>query len=163
MFKTKLLILLLINLIFINSCTTNRLDTGIKYSVGYIGGEYAGFVFKNKLLIHLDGYNLYSKISNYQIRADVNHTTNTYVTNINNTSDRSNIETIMNIEVYDLKNECIVYRWKDDIEQFFIYASNEKFLSNQTASEKINIDNTDQLIKRFINKIQFLDDFRCVK
>ena len=47
MFKIKLLILLLINLIFINSCTTNRLDSGTKYSVGYIGGEYTGFVFKN--------------------------------------------------------------------------------------------------------------------
>ena len=163
MFKIKLLILLLINLIFINSCTTSRLDSGIKYSVGYIGGEYTGFVFKNLLLIHLDSYNLYNKISNYQIRAAVDHTSNTYVTNINNTSDRSSIETIIDIKIYDLKNECTVYKWNDDIGQFFIYASNEKFLSNQTASEKIKIDNIDQLIKKFINKIQLLDEFRCIK
>ena len=109
MFKTKLLILLLINLIFISSCTTNRLDSGMTYSVGYIDGEYTGFVFKNKLLIHLNNYNLYNKISNYQIRADVNHATNTYVTNINNTSDRSNIETIMNIEMQLEAGAEIVY------------------------------------------------------
>lgn len=161
MFKIKLSILLLINLIFISACTTNSLDSSTKYSVGYIGGEYEGFVFRNLLLKHLGSYNLYNEESHYQIKANISKSTNNYITNINNTSDRTNIETIIKIEISDLKNECIVYKWEDDIEQFFIYASNEKFLSNQMASEKINFDNTEQLIKRFINKIHLLDNLQC--
>jgi hypothetical protein len=67
----------------------------------------------------------------------------------------------MNVEIYDQKNECIVYKWDNEVEQFYIYASNEKFLSNQTASEKINYDNTEQLIKNLINKIYSLDNLKC--
>jgi len=160
MFKIKLLILLLINLI-ISSCANHKLYSQTKYSVGYIGGEYTGFIFKNLLLTHLVGSDLYNQNSNYQIKGNVVHTSSVYITNIDNTSDRSNIETYMNIEIYDQKNECIVYKWNNEVEQFYIYASNEKFLSNQTASEKINYDNTEQLVKNFINKIYSLDNLKC--
>ena len=161
MSKIKLLILLLINLIFINSCTNHRLNSENKFSIGYIGEGYNGFIFKNLLLTHIRGSNLYNQNSNYKIKGNVSNTSSVYITNIDNTSDRLNIETNMNIKIYNQKKECVVYEWKDELEQFYIYAPNEKFLSNQTASEKIIYENIDQLIKNFINKIQSLDNLKC--
>ena len=49
MFKTKLLISLLISFIFL-SCTRNTLDREItKYSLAYTGGEYDGLILNNLL------------------------------------------------------------------------------------------------------------------
>ena len=45
MFRIKLLILLLTSLLFF-SCTKNNNQNKIKYSVGYIGGEYDGLILK---------------------------------------------------------------------------------------------------------------------
>ena len=161
MFKIKLLILLLVNIIFVNSCTSHRLNSETKYSVGHIGGEYAGFIFKNLLLTHLRGSDLYNQNSNYKIKGNIGHSSGVYITNIDNTSDRSNIQTDISIEIYDQKNECIVYQWWDVTEQFYIFAPSEKFISNQTASRQIGYNNTEQLIKNFINKVQLLDNLKC--
>ena len=40
------------------------------------------------------------------------------------------------------------------VSQFYIYAPSDKFLSNQTALKKIKKNNTESVVRQFINKLQ---------
>jgi hypothetical protein len=157
MYKIKLSILLLISF-FIFSCANNQIRSPTKqYSLAYIGGEYDGLMLKNYIINGLKNFEMYDLTSQFEIQANINHSTNLYITNIDNTSDREKIETRLSVKIIDRKSKCIVF--KDDIfvSQFYIYASSDKFLSNQLAFKKIKKDNTESTVNQFIKKLKKID------
>ena len=154
MSKIKLSILLLISF-FIFSCTNNQANySNQKYSVAYIGGEYDGLLLKNYLTSGLKNLNIYDQNSSFEVQANINHSTNLYITNIDNTSDREKVNTILRIKIINKESKCTVFNDEINISQFYIYASSDKFLSNQVAFKKIKKDNTESTVRQFINKLK---------
>ena len=98
MYKIKSLILLLINIALV-SCMSNTGGYNFKSSVAYIGGEYDGLVLSNQLKSHLSNFGMLDKNSNYEIQANISHSQSLYITNIDNTSDRENISSNVNIKI----------------------------------------------------------------
>jgi hypothetical protein len=153
MFKIKLLILLLTSF-FIVSCTNNQTHSfNQKYSLAYIEGGFDGLLLKNYLLSNLKSLNIYDPNSNYEIRANINHVSNIYITNIDNTSDREKISTRLTFQIINTLDNCQLASEQITVSQFYVYASSNKFLSNKTAEKKIKKDNTELLVKKFINKL----------
>ena len=153
MFKIRLLILLLIS-IFLFACTKNNLNhQSQKYSVAYIEGGLDGLILKNLLTKTLEALSIHDSSSNYSIQASITHDLNLYITNIDNTSDRQNITTTLSTKVSDKKNKCTLYTNTSSVSQFYIFASSDKFLSNQMAEKKIKRDNTEALVRKFINNL----------
>jgi len=151
MFKIKLSILLLISLFFY-SCANNQQNFAKqKYSLEYIGGGFDGLLLKNYLLTSLKNLNIYDPNSNYKIKANITHRTNLYITNIDNTSEREKITTDLSFQVNDTFSNCQLMNDEINVSQFYIYASSDKFLSNQAAVRKIKKDNTASSVKRFIS------------
>ena len=158
MCKIKLSILLLISF-FIFSCTSNQIvHSNQKYSVSYIGGEFDGLLLKNYLVSNLKNLNIYDQISNYEIRARIVHSSNLFITNTDNTSDRERVSTTLYVIVKNLDNECQIYSNEINVSQFYIYASSDKFLSNQKAYKEIKKDNTEKTVKQFINELLMIKD-----
>ena len=158
MSKTKLLTLLLISF-FVLSCTNNKInDSNQKYSLAYIGGEYDGLLLKNYLTGRLKNLNIYDQNSNFVIQANINHSANLYITNIDNTSEREKINTELSIKIINKVSKCVLFNDKIAVSQFYIYASSDKLLSNQTALKKIKKDNTESTVRRFINKLNQIDN-----
>tara|TARA_E500000178_G_scaffold340912_1_gene384206 strand:+ start:50 stop:538 length:489 start_codon:yes stop_codon:yes gene_type:complete len=157
MSKTKLSILLLISL-FIFSCTNNQVNnSNQKYTIAYIGGEYDGLLLKNYLTSGLKNLKIYDHNSNFEIKANINHSSNLYITNIDNTSDREKINTKLSLKIKDNQSNCIVFEDEIIVSQFYIYASSDKFLSNQVAVKKIKKDNTESTVRQFIYKLKKID------
>ena len=159
MFKVKLLILLLTSLAII-SCANNKHLNHIKLSVSYLGGEYDGLVLSNQLKKHLNNFGMLDKNSNYKIGGVITHSSNLYITNIDKTSDRERVHSHVVLHIYDSVKDCKVHSYLDDVSQFYILASGDKFLSNKTALEEIRNDNTEYFVKKFINNIN-QSDFKC--
>ena len=158
MFKIKLSILLLVSFI-IFSCTNNQINTSNqKYSVAYIGGEFDGLLLKNNLINSLKNLGIYDQNSNYKIYATIGHGSNLFITNIDNTSDREKITTNLSIRITNTLSSCEIYSNAISVSQFYIYASSDKFLSNQKAVKKIKKDNTEATVKKFINKLRKIDN-----
>ena len=158
MFKIKLSILLLVSFI-IFSCTNNQINTSNqKYSVAYIGGEFDGLLLKNNLINSLKNLGIYDQNSNYKIYATIGHGSNLFITNIDNTSDREKITTNLSIRITNTLSSCEIYSNAISVSQFYIYASSDKFLSNQKAVKKIKKDNTEATVKKFINKLREIDN-----
>jgi hypothetical protein len=156
MFKIKLLTLLLTS-IFLLSCTKQGENLSYnQYSIGSIGGEYDGLILKNLLSTHLRSFNLHSNQSDYEIRSGISHSNSIFITNIDNTSDRERVTSNITIDIFNKLDNCVTDRYEEEVEQFFIYASSDKFMSNQKALEKIKFDNTEALVKKFINNIGLL-------
>ena len=156
MFKIKLLTLLLTS-IFILSCTRQGENLSYnQYSIGPIGGEYDGLILKNLLSTHLRSFNLHSNQSDYEIKSSISHSNSIFITNIDNTSDRERITSNITVDIFNKLNSCVTDRYEKEVEQFFVYASSDKFMSNQKALEKIKFDNTEALVKGFINNIGLL-------
>ena len=156
MYKIKLLILLLVS-INIVSCSQNNLNKkDISYSIGYIGGEYDGLVLNNLLTNYMKLSNVYDQTSRYELRTSISHASDIYVTNIDNTSDRENINSVLTISIYDNRYDCKRFYYNDSLSQFYIYASSDKFISNQKALEKIKYNNTEALVRKFLNKINYI-------
>jgi len=154
MYKIKLLILLLVS-VFLLSCVKNDLDQNSqKFSVAHIGGEFEGLTLKKYLLNYLKNNNLYDQNSPFEIRSEINHSSNVYITNIDNTSDRNRIETALSISIIDKNRSCNLYNNNFDVSQFYIITKSNKFLSNQTAEKKITVQNTEILVKYFINDLK---------
>jgi len=154
MSKIKLSILLLISF-FVFSCSNNQINHSIqKYSLDYIGGEYDGLLLKNYLTGSLKSLDMHDQKSNFEIQSNISHSTNLYITNIDNTSDREQINTKLSIKIINKESNCIVFNDEISVSQFYIYASGDKFLSNQVAIKKIKKDNTESTVRQFINKIQ---------
>ena len=126
MSKIKLSILLLISLFIINCSSSNNLiKNNNEYSLEYIGGGYDGLVLKKQLTSMLRGF----------------------------TSDRERVMTTLKVRVYDKEIDCVIFKFNDEISQFYIYASSEKFLSNTKAVESIKYNNTEELVKNFVNDL----------
>ena len=154
MYKIKLSILLLISL-FIFSCTNKQIDTpNPKYSLAYIGGEFNGLLLKNYLISSLKNLDMYDPSSNYEIKANITHVSNLFITNIDNTSDREKISTSLSVQINNTSSECRIIDDEFGVSQFFIYAPSNKFLSNQTALNEIKRNNTESVVKRFIYKLR---------
>ena len=157
MSKIKLSILLLISF-SIFSCTNNPVNlSNQKYSIAYIGGEYDGLLLRNYLTSNLKNLNIHDQNSNLEIQSNISHSTNLYITNIDNTSDREKISTNLSIKIINKELDCIAYNDKITVSQFYIYASSDKFLSNQAAVKKIKKDNTESTVRQFINKLKKID------
>ena len=153
MFKTKLLILLLISFIFL-SCTRNSLDRDItKYSLGYIGGEYDGLILKNLLTSDLYNFRAYDDNSNFKIESTISHSSELFISNIDNTSDRTRIKSTMTARVVDLRFKCDTQTFQEDVTQFYLFADTDRYISNSVAEKKIKEENTQILVRNFINKI----------
>ena len=162
MSKIKLSILLLISLI-IFSCTNNQANnSNQKYSLDYVGGEYDGLLLKNYLTSGLKNLDIHDQNSDFVIQASINHSKNLYITNIDNTSDREKINTKLFIKIINEKLECIVFNDEINVSQFYIYASGDKFLSNQVAVKKIKKDNTESSVRQFINRLKKIEN-QCVE
>ena len=162
MFKIKLLILLLASIFFI-SCTKNEEpSTNIKYSMGYIGGEFDGLLLKNLLYNNLISFDLYDQKSKLEIKSSINHSSDLYITNIDNTSDRANIETRLVIDIVDKTYDCIIQTFDKNISQFYIFADSSNYISNNKAVDKIKKENTEALVKNFINTLNNTS-YKCKK
>ena len=154
MSKIKLSILLLISL-SIFSCTNNQVNhSNQKYSIAYIGGEYDGLLLRNYLTSVLKNLNIHDQNSNLEIHTNISHSTNLYITNIDNTSDREKINTKLSVKIINKETNCISFNDEITVSQFYIYTSSDKFLSNQVAVKKIKKDNTESTVRQFINKLK---------
>jgi hypothetical protein len=154
MSKIKLSILLLISLFIINCSLSNNLPkNNNEYSLEYIGGGYDGLVLKKQLTSMLRGHRSFDQDSKKTIKAAINHKTEIFVTNIDNTSDRERVMTTLQVRVYDKELDCVIFKFNNEIYQFYIYASSEKFLSNTKAVESIKYNNTEELVKNFVNDL----------
>ena len=156
MLKIKSLILLLISFILF-SCSKNFHHNGQKYSIAYIGGEYDGLLLKNFLTIQLNNLNIYDPSSNLELQASISHSSNLYVTNIDNTSDRENINSSLLVKLKNNEEGCIIYNDEITVSQFYVFASADKFLSNQKAVKKIKEDNTEELIRKLVKNLNFVE------
>ena len=76
-----------------------------------------------------------------------------FITNTDNTSDREKISTNLNVLIKDNQINCIIYEDDINVSQFYIYASSDKFLSNQKAVKEIKKDNTETTVKQLINEL----------
>ena len=162
MFKIKLLILLLISFIFL-SCTKDvQNQNRINYSLSYIGGEYEGLVLKNLLINNLSSLNLYGDSAIYVLKPSISHSSSLFITNIDNTSDRIKVTSKLIIEVVDKRFNCVTQRFEESVSQFYIFAGSDKYISNNRAEKKIKEENTEALVKEFINKLKKPDAF-CEK
>ena len=162
MSRIKLSILLLISFI-IFSCTNNQANnSNQKYSLAYIGGEYDGLLLKSYLASGLKNLDIHDQNSDFVIQASINHSKNLYITNIDNTSNREKINTKLFINIINEKSDCIVFNDEINVSQFYIYASGDKFLSNQVAVKKIKKDNTESSVRQFINKLKKIEN-QCVE
>ena len=158
MSKIKLSILLLINFI-IFSCANNQVNyLNQKYSLAYIGGEYDGLLVKNYLISNLKNLNIYDEKSNFEIQTNISHSTNLYITNIDNTSDREKISTILTVQIFDKTSDCKIFDDKIRVAQFYIYAPSDKFLSNQTAVKKIKKKNTESVVRKIIYQLRGINN-----
>ena len=153
MFKTKLLISLLISFIFL-SCTRDTLDREItKYSLAYTGGEYDGLILNNLLKSDLSNFMAYDDNSNLRIEPNISHSTELFISNIDNTSDRMRIKSTITAKIVDIRFKCDTRTFKEDVIQFYLFADTEKYISNSVAEKKIKEENTEILVRNFINKI----------
>ena len=160
MFKIKLLILLLISLIAFSCTSTTSQKNITKFSLSSVGGEYDGLLLYNNLDTHLRSYGMIDNYSRYEIRSSIGHSTGVYITNIDNTSDRESITSELALIIYDKELNCTAYSYNNSIYQFYIFSSSEKFNSNKTALKKIKSENTEELVKRFINTLMY-EKVRC--
>ena len=152
MFKIKSLILLLISYTII-SCTSNTGSLNSKLSVAYIGGEYDGLVLSNQLKSQLNNFGILDKNSQFEIQANISHAKDLYITNIDNTSDREKIDSSINLKISNKKLNCFTHNYNETISQFYVLASSDQFISNSTAVEEIKFENTEYLVKKFMNSL----------
>ena len=161
MFKTKLLILLLISHA-LASCTNRSENLNFKASVAYIGGEFDGLILANQIKSQLNNFGMFDKNSKYEIQADISHSQDLFITNIDNTSDRENINSSINIKIYDKELKCYTHTYSETVSQFYILAPSDQFISNSTAVEEIKIENTEYLTKKFVNNLSE-EAFICIE
>ena len=158
MCKIRLLILLLTSIIFIgcNSSKNLQFDSN-KFKVAHIKTEYSGLLLSNYLTAYLKSTNNYADDSKFIITGEITHNRKPFITNKDNTSDREQVTSTLQLFVNDNDENCQIYIHKDNVEQFYIYAPSSKLLSNKNALKKIERDNTEVLASRFINILLGLD------
>ena len=152
MYRIKSLILLLISLA-LATCLQVKKPSEFQLSVAYIAGEYDGLLLSNQLKSYLNNFGILNTNSNYQVQGSISHSSNLFITNIDNTSDREKIDSTINIKIFDEESECFTFSFNERISQFYVLAASDKFSSNKTAIEEIKSDNTEYFVKRFINSL----------
>ena len=152
MYRIKSLILLLISLA-LASCLQVKKKSEFQLSVAYIAGEYDGLLLSNQLKSYLNNFGILSANSNFQVQGSISHSSNLFITNIDNTSDREKIDSSINIKIFNKESECFTYSFNESVSQFYVLAASDKFSSNRTAIEEIKSDNTEYFVKRFINSL----------
>ena len=152
MFKIKLLILFLISCLSI-SCTNKKEENNFKLSVAYIGGEYEGLILSNQLKSQLNNLGMLIESSRYEVQANISHSQNLYITNIDNTSDREKIISTIELKIYNETNKCFTFFYNESISQFYVLAASDRFSSNKLAVEEIKNSNTEYFVKNFINSL----------
>jgi len=157
MFRIRLLILLLVSFIILSCVKNNINDNKTSFSLGYIGGKYDGVILTNLLKSHLKSNGLFDPNSHFEINANAEHSGNIYITNIDNTSDREKITSIINISIINKNLNCAPFKFSDKISQFYIFSPNANFMSNDRAIDRIKFDNTESIVKKFINDISYLN------
>ena len=162
MCRIKLLILLLASFFFFSCIKSETPSTNIKYSMGYIAGEFDGLLLKNLLSNYLISFDIYDENSNLEIKSSISHASDLYVTNIDNTSDRARIETNLVIDIVDIKYDCNVRTFNKNVSQFYIFADSSNYISNNKAVDKIKKENTEALVKDFINSLNN-QSYKCKK
>ena len=85
---------------------------------------------------------MFDKNSKYEIQANISHSQNLYITNIDNTSDRENIDSSVNVKILNVELNCFTHSFNETISQFYVLASSDQFISNSTAVEEIKVENT---------------------
>ena len=158
MYKIKLLILLLTSFLVLSCTDKQNNHFNKKYSLSYIDGEFDGLLLKNYLISYLKNLDIYDENSYYEIEANIEHDSNLFITNIDNTSDRENINTKLFIKILNNLSDCILHEYETGVSQFYIYASGDKLLSNQIAVRKIKRDNTEAVVRQFINKLKTINN-----
>ena len=154
MFKIKLLILLLLSFISL-SCTKDRTNNnGVSYSLGYVSGEYDGLILKNLLRNNLSNLGLYDETSIFRIESSISHSSGIFITNIDNTSDRMRIDSEIIIKIINQRFNCVSQRFEESVSQYYIFADSDKYISNNKAEKKIKEENTETLVRNFINKVK---------
>ena len=96
------------------------------------------------------------------IKASISHDEDVYITNIDNTSDRTRVDSSLFLSIMNRIEKCNIYKDSYQVSQFYIIASGNKFLSNQVAVKKIKKDNTEALVKKFISNLNNIS-FICNK
>ena len=157
MLKIKSSILLLISIVLLSCAQNYQNNKNQKFSIAYIGGEFDGLLLKNFLTSHLDSLNIYDPSSNLELQTSISHSSNLYITNIDNTSDRENISSSLVVELTNIEENCTIYKDKITISQFYVFASADKFLSNKKAVNKIKEDNTKELVKKLVRNLNFVE------
>lgn len=153
MSKIKLLILLLSSILV--SCSTSLKVNNPKLNLNYIAGGVDGLIMNNMLINYLQNYNLYDKNSNFKVDARISHRSSFFITNIDNTSERNLISSKLNLKIMSELNNCEIYQSNNEISQFYIVVSSNQFTSNDAALEKIKKENTENLVKLFIEDYLF--------
>ena len=153
MFKIKLLILLLSSILV--SCTTSLKVDNPKLDLNYTAGGVDGLIMNNMLTNYLQNYNLFDKNSNFKVDAHISHNTNFFITNIDNTSERNLVSSTLNITIINKVKNCEIYQSNNEISQFYIVVSSNQFTSNDAAYEKIKKENTENLVKLFLEDYLF--------
>ena len=155
MSKIKLLILLLTSIYLIGCVDQKFKRNNLDFQLGYIGGEYDGLQLSKQLKSDLQNFNLLNSNSPLTIEASIKHKTSVFITNIDNTSEREKITSELSVKIYDQIQECYAYAYTNELNQFYIYAPANKFISNKSAVKKIKKTNTERLVKDFINQLLY--------
>ena len=152
MSKIRLLILLLVSY-YVTSCSIQVEEKKYKLAVGYIEGEYDGLLLSNQLKSHLNSFDMFDQDSRYIVKANITHSQNLYITNIDNTSDRERVSSTVEIDIFDNRLGCNTHKFTENVNQFYVLASSDKFISNKAAVEEIKSENTKYFVRKFINNL----------
>ena len=87
----------------------------------------------------------------------MSHSTDLYITNIDNTSDRERITSKIELKIYNAQLSCFTHSFKDQVTQFYILAPGDKFVSNKSAVDEIKDDNIDYFVKKFTSGLNISD------
>ena len=153
MFKIKLLILLLSSILV--NCATSPKVNNPKLDLNYISGGVDGVIMDNMLTNFLQNYGLYDGNSKFKLDASISHKNDFFITNIDNTSERNLVSSSLRINIIDQIDNCEIYQSNNEISQFYIVVSTKQFTSNDAAQEKIKKENTENLIKLFLEDYLF--------
>ena len=153
MFKIKLLILLLSSILV--NCATSLKVNNPKLDLNYISGGVDGVIMDNMLTNLLQNYGLYDGNSKFKLDASISHKNDFFITNIDNTSERNLVSSSLRINIIDQVDNCEIYQSNNEISQFYIVVSTKQFTSNDAAQEKIKTENTENLIKLFLEDYLF--------
>ena len=101
----------------------------------------------------MSNFGLYDENSDLEIKPSISHSSSIYITNIDNTSDRMKVESRLVAKIFDRKLQCVVFNFEENLSQFYLFADSLRYISNNRAEKKIKEQNTEELVKKFINKL----------